>query len=67
MRETTPEEFWVPLVTIFGMQVVLFLVAQCIKDNSIVDIFWGVGIALPNIAVLAYNQNWHFRTILSLS
>mmetsp|Transcript_20818 Transcript_20818/g.18441 ORF Transcript_20818/g.18441 Transcript_20818/m.18441 type:complete len:106 (-) Transcript_20818:560-877(-) len=48
------------------MQITLFLIAWVIKDNSIVDMFWGVGIALPNLAVLIVNQNWHHRTIINL-
>lgn len=66
MRDTNPEDFWIPVVTIFGTQVLLFLVAQCLKDNSIVDMFWGIGIAMPNLVVLICNKNWHHRTILSL-
>lgn len=67
MRDTIPEDFWVPVATIFGMQVTLFFVALAIKDNSIVDMFWGIGIALPNLVLLIVNGNWHARTILSLA
>jgi len=65
MRDTNPEDFWVPVVSVLGMQVFLYLIAVAIKDNSIVDMFWGVGIALPNVVVLLVNGNWHHRTILS--
>lgn len=67
MRDTNPEDFYVPFVTIFGMQILLFFVAIAIKDNSIVDMFWGIGIALPNLTVLLVNKNWHHRTIISLA
>ena len=57
MRDAIPEDFWTPVVAIFGMQILLFFVAQLIKDNSIVDLFWGVGIALPNLVILIVNKN----------
>lgn len=66
IREADPEDFWVPIVTIFGMQTLLFIVAWIIKDNSIVDIFWSMGIAIPNLVILIVNGNWHHRTIISL-
>jgi steroid 5-alpha reductase family enzyme len=65
-RDVNPEDFWVPIVTVFGLQISLFIVAWIIKDNSIVDIFWSIGIALPNLVVLIVNGNWHHRTIISL-
>lgn len=43
------------------------MVALAIKDNSIVDMFWGIGIALPNLVLLIVNKNWHHRTIISLA
>lgn len=67
MRDASPEDFWSPVVAIFGMQIALFFIAQIIKDNSIVDLFWGVGIALPNLVILIVSNNWHHRTIISFS
>lgn len=66
IRDPTAEDFWVPVVVVFGSQTILFLVAWFMKDNSIVDIFWSIGIALPNLVILIVNGNWHHRTILSL-
>ena len=67
IRDPDTEDYWVPFATIFGMQTCLFIVAWIMKDNSIVDIFWSVGIGLPNLVVLCVNGNWHHRTILSLA
>ena len=67
MRSANPEDYWIPVVAVFSMQVVLFFIAQIIKDNSIVGMFWGIGIALPWLVVLIVNENWHHRTIINLS
>ena len=67
MRDSTPEDFWTPVVAVFGMQIILFFIAQIIKDNSIVDLFWSIGIVLPNLVILLVNNNWHHRTIISFT
>ena len=45
----------------------LFLVAQIKKDNSIVDIMWGILFIIPNAILLIVNGNWNHRSILILS
>lgn len=67
IRDPSWEEFLIIPGTIFTMQTALFFVAWAIKDNSIVDIFWSMGMAVPNLVILIYNGNWHHRTIISLA
>ena len=63
MRDSTPEDFWTPVVAVFGMQIILFFIAQIIKDNSIVDLFWAIGVALPNLVILLVNKNSKYLNI----
>jgi len=67
LRVTSHEDFWTPPVVLFSMQFLVFLVALWIKDNSIVDITWGINIALSNTIILIVANNWHARTIVTLS
>jgi steroid 5-alpha reductase family enzyme len=43
----------------------LFIIAQLMHDNSIVDVAWGILFVIPNLILLAVNKNWHGRTILT--
>jgi steroid 5-alpha reductase family enzyme len=67
IRDPSHEEFWVPILVVFVQQISVFVVAWFMKDNSIVDIAWGFGFALPNLAILILNDNWHLVTIVSLA
>lgn len=60
-----PNYFWAPAVTSIGLNTVLYIVAQIIKDNSIVDITWGFMFVIPNAVVLGINKNGSPRSILS--
>lgn len=66
IRDPSHEEFWVPVLVILVLQLSTFVVAWIMKDNSIVDVVWGLGFALPNLAILIVNSNWHVTTIVSL-
>ena len=43
------------------------IIAQIIKDNSIVDIVWGLLFIIPNLVGLLITMNWNARTILVFS
>lgn len=56
---------WAPIVTVFVINVILYIVGQLLKDNGIVDITWGFTFVIPNAVVWIINHNTNERTILS--
>ncbi len=52
----------IPLLVTLGYFTVFFIVAQIIKDNSIVDMGWGLGFVFGSVATLLITDN---PTILS--
>ncbi|CAI2376686.1 unnamed protein product [Moneuplotes crassus] len=75
IREASAEDFWSPIATIFGIQVILYIFSLILKDNGIVDIFWGLIVSKFSSAIfkssitviLILNGNWHHRTIVTLA
>lgn len=67
MNDHTAIDFWLPAVAVLGANFVVYIVAQILKDNSIVDITWGFVIFLPNIIIVSVKKNWNERTILVLA
>ena len=64
-RDDIPlEEIITPIVSVYTIQLVVFIVAVIIKDNSIVDITWGIAIWFPNILIFAINQRVTYKNIL---
>jgi steroid 5-alpha reductase family enzyme len=51
-----------PYMITIGAFLILFVIAQIIKDNSIVDMFWGMGFVIGAISTLIFTKN---PTILS--
>ena len=41
-----------PIISAFAFNFLLFFVAQYKKDNSLVDIFWGFLLLIPNLVVI---------------
>ncbi len=58
-------DFWPPILAVFGANTILFFIAQCRKDNSIVDTAWGLLFIIPNLVILCIKSNWNERTILT--
>ena len=52
-----PVDIWAPIVSVFVANVILYFVAQILKDNSIVDIAWGFMHVIPNAVVWIINKN----------
>ena len=61
------QSIWIAVVCVFAWNTLLYIIAQIKKDNSIVDIFWGILFVIPNAIVLIVSGNWNERTILVLS
>lgn len=53
-----------PTSLVFVYFLIFFIVAQVIKNNSIVDIGWGMGFVLIAISTLIVNQSFYPRSIL---
>ena len=58
-------DIWLPIAAVFACNIFLFFVAQCLKDNSIVDTAWGLIFIIPNLIILCVKNNWNERTILT--
>ncbi|CDW80930.1 membrane protein [Stylonychia lemnae] len=56
-----------PWFTVLACNVILYIIAQRIKDNGIVDISWGLVFLMPNLAILTINYNLNMRTYLVTS
>ena len=56
-RKETPEEIWAPIISVFIANTILYVVAQFLKDNSVVDITWGFMFLIPNAVVWIINRN----------
>ena len=48
---------------VFGFMVVMFLIAQRLKDNSIVDIGWGIGFVLIAASCFIQSEQTTAQTI----
>jgi steroid 5-alpha reductase family enzyme len=59
-----PLAIWIPIVSAFVFNLIIFVVALARKDNSIVDIVWGLVFIIPNLISLCIGNNWNERTIL---
>lgn len=46
-------------ITIYGLFFILFIVGTVIKNNSIVDIFWGLGFVLSSWVVFLIQGDYH--------
>lgn len=46
-----------PYLITLGAFMILFVIAQIIKDNSIVDMFWGMGFVIGAISTLVFTSN----------
>lgn len=57
--------FYAPIIGVFAANILLFFIAQFKKDNSIVDIMWGILFVIPNLIILITEKNWNERTILT--
>jgi len=55
---------WLSVVLIFVYFIIFFSLALAFKNNSIVDIGWGIGFVLVAFFCIFYSQNFNFRTIL---
>lgn len=62
-----PIDIWVPILSVFAFNMLAYVVAQIKKDNSIIDILWGICFVIPNLVSLIISGNWNERTILTLS
>ena len=61
-QNLTTDGLVIPLLVTLGYFTVFFIVAQIIKDNSIVDMGWGLGFVFGSVATLLITDN---PTILS--
>jgi steroid 5-alpha reductase family enzyme len=62
-----PMEIWIPIASVFVFNMIAYVVAQIKKDNSIIDILWGICFIIPNLVSLCISGNWNERTILTFS
>ncbi len=53
--------YWQIALVIFGFMVLTFIVAQLIKDNSIVDVFWGAGFIIVTAFSLVMAPDYDLR------
>ena len=60
-------DIWLPILSVFVFNLVFYFVAQVKKDNSIIDILWGLCFIIPNLVALLVSGNWNERTILTFT
>lgn len=59
MDKYPSEYYYWPVVSVFILNSFVYVIAQIIKDNSIMDINWGVSFIVPNLVLLILNENWN--------
>lgn len=60
-------DIWIPIASVFVFNMIAYFVAQVKKDNSIIDILWGICFVIPNLVSLLISGNWNERTILTFT
>ncbi len=56
--------YWQVALVVFGFMVLAFVVSQLIKDNSIVDVFWGAGFIIITAFSLVMAPDYGLRKII---
>ena len=56
-REYGTDSLILPYAIVLGSFTVLFVIAQIVKDNSIVDMFWGMGFVIGSLAALLTTES----------
>ena len=49
-----PILFWLPIVVVMGGNILGYIFCQIVKDNSWIDVFWGLTFITPLISLLIY-------------
>jgi len=65
--DVEPQDIWSPILATFLFNFLVYIFAQFKKDNSIVDIFWGLLFIVALLTSLLVSMNWNERTILVFS
>jgi len=47
-----PIDFWLPFAIVFSINFLYFIFCQCVKDNSWIDVFWGLIFIEPIVGTL---------------
>ena len=70
--QRTPEaiDFWLPVVVLFGFLTLFYVFCQLKKDNSYIDVVWGITFLLPVLALiflkLGKGEKVYARVILNV-
>mmetsp|Transcript_35234 Transcript_35234/g.34251 ORF Transcript_35234/g.34251 Transcript_35234/m.34251 type:complete len:99 (-) Transcript_35234:366-662(-) len=56
----------IPSLCVLGVNTVIFVVFQIVKDNSIVDVIWGLSFIYPLLVLEILNDNWTESSIIVL-
>ena len=63
-------DFWLPVVVVFAGNTLFYLFCQLKKDNSWIDVFWGITFILPLLTILGLKlgrgEQIYARLILNL-
>jgi hypothetical protein len=52
LRSTNPIDFWLPVVVVIGGNTLAYFYCQLKKDNSYIDVFWGLTFITPIAALI---------------
>lgn len=55
--EIDPWYFYLPILVVFGGNVLFFFYCQYKKDNSFIDVFWGLTFVTPILSLIAKRYN----------
>jgi hypothetical protein len=47
-----PVDFWLPILVVFGGNIIAFFFCQVKKDNSYIDVLWGLTFISPVAALV---------------
>ena len=63
--ELVPYDYYVPIISAFVVNFIMYSGAQVLRDNSIVDVSWSILFVIPNLVLLLITDNWNPRSILT--
>ncbi len=52
IRTPNPIDYWLPIVVVFGGNTLAYIFCQIKKDNSYIDVLWGLTFIAPLVALL---------------
>ena len=58
------EEIYIPILLVYLIQLIVFIVGTFLKDYSIIFLTYGFTIWFPNFLIVLINKRYHYTTLV---